>query len=243
MGLIERWRVSIILVFYCCRSAGCTRKFQNFCNNLYVRPSYALVSIIREHNVSDRTLVDRVLGGDTNAFRIIMKNTEGLVAQIVYKMIRNPADRKDLAQDVYLKAFQHLSRFQFQAKLSTWIGQIAYNACLGYLEKKKLVLIDSVTDEDENQVLDKLNNAIDPFVSETESSFFKQELSEILKTEIDKLSPVYKTLITLYHTEELSYAEIGEITQLPEGTVKSYLSRARKLLKDNLLLRYKKEAL
>lgn len=193
--------------------------------------------------MSDQTLVSRVLGGDTNAFRLIMKNTEGLVGQIVYKMVRNPGDRKDIAQDIYLKTFQKLNTFQFQAKLSTWIGQIAYNTCLGYLEKKKLVLLDSVNDEEENEVLEKLNYAIDPFVSETESSFFKKELSAILKIEIDKLSPIYKTLITLYHNEELSYAEITVITQLPEGTVKSYLSRARKLLKDNLLLTYKKEAL
>ena len=193
--------------------------------------------------MSDQTLVGRVLGGDTNAFRLIVKNTEGLVGQIVYKMVKNPADRKDIAQDIYLRTFQKLNTFQFQSKLSTWIGQIAYNTCLGYIEKKKLVLLDSVNDEEENEVLEKLNYAIDPFVSETETSFLKKELSTILKIEIEKLSPIYKTLITLFHNEELSYAEITEITQLPEGTVKSYLSRARKLLKDNLLLTYKKEAL
>ncbi|HEY1054399.1 MAG TPA: sigma-70 family RNA polymerase sigma factor, partial [Emticicia sp.] len=198
---------------------------------------------IRENNGPDHILVRKVLDGDTNAFRIIVKNTEGLVGQIVYKMIRNHSDRKDIAQDIYLRVFQKLNTFQFQSKLSTWIGQIAYNTCLGYLEKKKLVLLDSNNDEGENEILEKLNHAIDPFLSETEKNFFKQELATILKNEIEKLSPIYKTLITLYHNEELTYAEITEITQLPEGTVKSYLSRARKLLKDNLLLTYKKEAL
>jgi RNA polymerase sigma factor (sigma-70 family) len=201
------------------------------------------VNTIRENNVSDRTLVNRVLDGNTNAFRLIMKNTEGLVGQIVYKMIRNPSDRKDIAQDIYLKTFQKLDSFQFQSKLSTWIGQIAYNTCLAHLEKKKLVLLDSLTNEEENEVLDRLKTTIDPFMNEIENSLFKNELSTILKIEIEKLSPIYKTLITLYHNEELSYAEITAITQLPEGTVKSYLSRARKLLKDNLLLTYKKEAL
>ena len=201
------------------------------------------MNTIREHNVSDQTLVRRVLGGDTNAFRIIMKNTEGLVGQIVYKMIRNPSDRKDIAQDIYLKTFHKLDSFQFQAKLSTWIGQISYNTCLAHLEKKKLVLLDNVSDEGDSEALEKLQGRMDPFLSETENSLFKKELSDILRIEIDKLSPIYKTLITLYHNEELSYAEITEITQLPEGTVKSYLSRARKLLKDNLLLTYKKEAL
>ena len=75
------------------------------------------------------------------------------------------------------------------------------------------------------------------------SGFFKKKLSEILKIEIDKLSPVYKTLIMLYHNEELSYAEIAQITELPEGTVKSYLNRARKALKDNLSPFYQKRIL
>ena len=160
-------------------------------------------------------------------------------------MIPNAEDRKDIAQDIYLKAFQKLGSFKFQAKLSTWIGQIAYNTCVNYLEKKKLILLDYNSDEKEsdNEALDKMNNKIDPFSNETEKIIFKKELSENLKIEIDKLSPVYKTLITLYHNEELNYSEIAVITELPEGTVKNYLFRARRILRDNLLLIYKKEAL
>ncbi len=186
-----------------------------------------------------------VLRGDTNAFKTIMKNTEGLVAQIVFKMIPVAEDRKDIAQDIYLKTFQKLNTFKFRSKLSTWIGQIAYNTCLSYLEKKKLILPGNNSDDSESgdEVLEILNNRMAPFKNETENIIFQKELSEILQTEIDKLSPVYKTLITLYHNEELTYSEIAEITSLPEGTVKSYLFRARKTLRNNLLLTYKKEAL
>ncbi len=198
-----------------------------------------------EKNIADQPLVEKVLRGDTNAFKTVMKNTEGLIAQIIFKMIPNAEDRKDIAQDIYLKAFQKLGSFKFQAKLSTWIGKIAYNTCVNYLEKKKLLLLDNNSDEKEsdNEALEKLNNKIDTFSNETEKIIFKKELSEILKIEIDKLSPVYKTLITLYHNEELNYSEIAEITELPEGTVKNYLFRARRTLRDNLLLTYKKEAL
>ena len=82
-------------------------------------------------------LVKRVLHGDTNAFSTI-KNTEGLVTQIVYKMIPNSEDRKDIAQEVYLKTFQNLKSFRFQSKISTWIAQITYNTCLNFLDKKNL---------------------------------------------------------------------------------------------------------
>jgi len=138
-----------------------------------------------------------------------------------------------------------LESFKFQSKLSTWIGQIAYNTCVNHLEKKKLLLIENNNDDSESddETLEIMNNKTNPLSNETEKIIFKKELSEILKKEIDKLSPVYRTLITLYHNEELNYSEIAEITELPEGTVKNYLFRARKTLRNNLLLTYKKEAL
>lgn len=167
-----------------------------------------------------------------------------MVAQIVFKMINNPEDGKDIAQDIYLKAFKKLSSFKFQSKLSTWIARISYNTCLDYLRKKKMILPGDGYEGNEPDMQDALNKktfgtpgmAVDAFI-------LQKDLSEILKAEIEKLSPVYKTLITLYHNEELSYEEIEQITQLPAGTVKSYLFRARKTLKDNLLLNYKKEDL
>ena len=75
--------------------------------------------------MADQPLVEMVLKGNTNAFKTIMKNTEDLVAQIVFKMIPIAEDRKDIAQDIYLKTFQKLNTFQFRSKLSTWIAQIA----------------------------------------------------------------------------------------------------------------------
>lgn len=198
-----------------------------------------------ENNLTDRILVENVLHGDTNAFKVIIKNTEGLVAQIIFKMIPGAEDRKDMAQDIYLKAFQKLGSFKFQSKLSTWIAQIAYNTCINHLEKKKLLLIEN-NDEDsepDDEAVEILNKKMNPLNSETEKIIFKKELSAILKKEIDKLSPVYRTLITLYHNEELNYSEIAAITELPEGTVKNYLFRARKTLRNNLLLTYKNEVL
>ena len=186
--------------------------------------------------------MNKVLDGDTSAFETIIKNTEGLVAQIVFKMISNTEDRKDIAQDIYLKTFKKLSGFKFKSKLSTWIGQIAYNTCLNYLEKKRLIILSKTeidTDSLELLSVEKINISN----NETENFIFQKNLSEILISEIDILPPLYKTLITLYHNEELSYEEIAQITELPEGTVKSYLFRARKSLRESLSHKYKKEEL
>lgn len=200
-----------------------------------------------DHNngskTSDRYLLEKVLDGDHSAFSIIIRNTERLVAQIVFKMISNTEDRKDISQDIYLKTFKNLKQFKFQSKLSTWIGQIAYNTCLNYLEKKKMVLLDyNFSDETQEEVLEKLAQQINSD-NETEKQIFQKELSEILTTEIEKLPPIYKVILNLYHQEELSYSEISQITQLPEGTVKNYLFRARKTLKISLLLTRKREEL
>ncbi|KIC93123.1 RNA polymerase sigma factor [Flavihumibacter solisilvae] len=184
-----------------------------------------------ENSRTDEALVERVLNGDTNAFRTIMNNTEGLVAQIIFKMVADGEDRRDLAQDVYLKVFKKLSGFRFNSKLSTWVGQIAYNTCLNYLQKKRLVLVDENDFDGFNQL----------YSDEAESLVLTKELSQVLRIEIDKLSPLYRTLITLYHNEDLSYSMIAQITELPEGTVKNYLFRARKVLRDKLLHIYNKE--
>jgi RNA polymerase sigma factor (sigma-70 family) len=199
-----------------------------------------------ENKPAGHLLVERVLSGDTNAFAIIIADTERLVAQIVFRMVPNAGDRRDIAQDIYLKAFQKLGTFKFQSKLSTWIAHIAYNTCCNHLEKKKLVLVNDLFKDDETDDEQMAYIGINPNEAahnDTESFLFKNELALILRTETDKLSPLYKTLITLFHTEELSYEEIGAITGLPEGTIKNYLFRARKTLKINLLKTYKREEL
>lgn len=193
----------------------------------------------KDEQLSDQRLVTAVLNGDRHAFGLIIKKTEGLVAQMTFKMISSPGDRKDIAQDVYLKAFKNLRGFKFQSKLSTWIGQIAYNTCLHYLEKKKLVLLDNFGDDSESP----LNHISEGLKNDTEDILFGKELAALLNTEIEQLKPLFKMLISLYHQEELSYAEIAEITFLPEGTVKNYIFRARKALKENILLKYKRNEL
>jgi len=179
---------------------------------------------------TDRQLVERVLQGDRHAFGAIITGTERLVAQIVQRMVFRAEDRKDLVQDIYLKAFRHLGGFRFDAKLSTWIANIAYHTCINFLEKKKILL----TGENYEHL---------PETGAAEQSLQGKELSGIINAAIDELPPVYKTIFVLFHKEELSISEICNITSMPEGTVKSHLFRARKQLKQIILSRHKKDSL
>ncbi len=195
---------------------------------------------------TDQQLVAQVLGGNTAAFGHLVQRTEGLVTQMVFKMIRHPADRPDVAQDVYLKVFKNLAGFKFQAKLSTWVGQITYNTCLHYLEKKQLVLVDPAEPEPDNP--SEEGRRAPPALAagadyDPETALFGQDLAGILGTAIEQLPPLYRTLISLYHQQELSYEEIAQMTFLPDGTVKNYLFRARHLLKQQLLARYRRDDL
>ena len=192
--------------------------------------------------LTDRQLVDLILTGDMHAFRRLVETTQGLVAQIVGKLIQTDEDRKDVAQDVYLKTYQNLRGFRFQSKLSTWIGQIAYNTCLHRLQTKKLNMYGPSPGAAGEARDDAWSDAF-PAADETDRLLLQKELKSLLAAEVGRLPPLYQALIGLYHHEELSYQEIAQITGLPEGTVKSYLFRARKQLKDSMLSGYKKEKL
>ncbi len=191
---------------------------------------------MRSHTDS-REIIKRVLSGDAEAFRELVESCQRLVAHIVYRMIPNETEREDICQEVFLKAYRNLGGFKHNCKFSTWIGQIAYNTSLNYLDKKKLVLFDDITPEEmtfDSQPADS------PWPSELSEA---NELSECLKREIAGLPGHYATIVALYHLEEMTYDEIGKIMKLPDGTVKSYLFRARKMLKDRLLEKYTKEEL
>jgi RNA polymerase sigma-70 factor (ECF subfamily) len=185
-----------------------------------------------------RKLVEHILAGDRNSFRTLIEKYQRLVSHVVFRMIPPGPDQEDICQEVFIKVYQHLERFRFDAKLSTWIARIAYNTCLNFLEKKKLPLYDDLGDEDR----DFEPAATDP-ATRPDFSFEAAETGIILSKEIERLPAAYKTIVTLYHLDQMSYAEIADIMDMPEGTVKSYLFRARKMLKNRLLTKYQREEL
>lgn len=171
---------------------------------------------------TDRVIVQQVLNGKQSAFGSIIETTGNLVAQIIYRTGVPVAEQKDLTQDIYFKVYRELKRFRFQSKLSTWVAQIAFNTCADYLAKKKISIV-------------PLDEAIEKYSSVvTDQPLERKQDEALLSRAMESLPPLYRTLIALYHQEEISYEEIAKITGLPMGTVKNYLFRARKLLKEKL---------
>ena len=93
-------------------------------------------------------LVRQILDGNELAFERLIRNFQRLVSHIVFRMIDNVSDREDICQDVFVKVYKNLKGFRFDSKLSTWIARIAYNRCINFLEKKKVVLYDDLTDDE-----------------------------------------------------------------------------------------------
>ena len=182
-------------------------------------------------------IIRRIKSGDKQAFELFIKQYEKLVFHIVYRMIPEQREKEDICQDIFIKIYQNLDTFQFRSKVSTWIGAIAYNTCLNYTQKKRALLFNDHTPQ--GITLDSINGHMHPPDKYTE----EQDLKNQIQSAVESLPQIYRTAISLYHVEGMSYNEISQIMDLPEGTVKSYLFRARKKLKEMLTIKYREEPL
>lgn len=192
--------------------------------------------LVDELMAESRNEIASVLSGDHRAFERMVESYQRLVSHIVFRMIRDPDDREDLCQEVFVSVYRNLRKFRGDCKLSTWIGRIAHNKCLNWLEKKRLPRYDEMGED--NSIDEAPDEAIDPG-RRTE----RRDLGKCVRAQIDGLPPLYGTILALYHLEEMSYREIGNVMNLPDGTVKSYLFRARKMLKEKLAATYRPEEL
>jgi len=169
------------------------------------------------------------------AFRLLIKQHEKLVAHMIGRLVQHDGEREELCQDVFLRVYDKLKEFAFQSKLSTWIATIAYRHAINHLRKKKIFFSDIPEEDSFNSNFIETENP--------ESITSDQDMDDFVMKLIDLLPVQYKTVLTLYHVESMNYQEIGAITNMPEGTVKSYLFRARKILKERVMRNLKEEVL
>ena len=187
--------------------------------------------------LDEKVLVSRILDGQVDEFQHIISNYQKLVWHMAARIVKSENDREDICQDVFVKVYKNLRSFKFESKLSTWIGRIAYNCSVNFVQKKKPELYEDISPE--GVTLDSLES---DFIL-PDSSAENNNVAKILNKEIMSLPMMYRTILTMFHLEEMTYNEIADITKLPEGTVKSHLFRARKELKKRLEVKYTKEDL
>jgi RNA polymerase sigma factor (sigma-70 family) len=178
--------------------------------------------------MDDKTLIKKIHGGDLPAIRLLVENNQKLIWHIIISMVGRNADSEDLFQEVFLRVFKGIRHFRADARLSTWIGSITHHVCVDYLRKKKREIDIRSYDADQKLTLD-----FSPDMSWKKTE--NEDLSKLVLAAITKLPADFRTVITLYHLDECSYRDIAEITGMPDGTVKSYISRGRNLLREMLI--------
>lgn len=175
----------------------------------------------------EKILVQQVLSGDRKAFERLVRNYEALVLHIVNPLVGNHPDREDLCQEIFIKVYQRLQGFEFRSRLSTWIGTIAFNACVNFLQKKRNVPVGDLFGADET-ALENLSADSPPT---PEDMLIKKQEAKHLTAAIGQLPAAQKTALLLFHHDDMSLDEIAQILGVPVNTVKSHLYRARKNLK------------
>lgn len=181
---------------------------------------------------TDEQLVASALAGDREAFAFLVGRYEGRLVNYLYRLVRGPEDAHDLAQEVFLKIYQALDRFDPQFRFSTWLFRVAQNAAIDQIRRQRLKLV-SMTRESpdggEEREWDFPSAEPTPY-----GDLRNQERGEAIQTAVDALPWEYRELILLRHFGELSYEEIATFKSLPLGTVKNKLFRGRQMLKERL---------
>lgn len=181
-------------------------------------------------STDERALVAAVLAQAPGAFERLVREYQGLCWHIIQRMVRHPDDASELCQEAFLRVHQRLHQFRHESPLKSWIGQVAYSVAKRHLERLRIPLAELSPDAEE--ALSLLKQIGDGF--DLEAAFADAQARDVLNAAIEALPPLQRTLLTLYHLDELPIAEIATVTGLAEGTIKSHLFRTRKQLRERL---------
>ena len=181
----------------------------------------------------EEDLIKKCQNGDIEAFERLISSYQKKVYNIAYRYIGNREEAEDLAQEAFLKVFRSIQSFRGEAAFSTWLYHIVSNVCRDALRKSSRRMEDSldcaVTTEK-----GELQREVPDWSMSPEPIYENQELGEFIQALINQLSPEYKTVIIMREIQEMSYEEIAAELNCSLGTVKSRLSRARKVLRDKI---------
>jgi RNA polymerase sigma-70 factor (ECF subfamily) len=181
---------------------------------------------------TDTDLVARAAAGEGICFDQLVERYHRQIANFVFRMVGNYETALDLTQEVFIKVYSSLGRYNPEFKFSTWIYKIASNTAIDYLRKQSVTVspLYMVSGDDEEFELPIPAKGPSP-----ERALERTERSAQIEEAISKLPPRYRELIVLRHVSEFSYDEIAEVTGLPLGTVKNRIFRAREAMRKHLI--------
>lgn len=182
-------------------------------------------------NYSDEQLVTKYLKGDEKAFEILIKRYLKPIFNFAFRFVGNSEDAQDVTQEVFIKVWRHLKKFDKNKKFKTWIFTIAKNTCLDWLRKKQIIPFSELKYSGDNKFF--IENIPDNH-SLLNGLLERMDLENFLNKALEKLSPEYRMVLFLRYNNQLRFREIAEILEKPLNTVKSYHQRALILLRNFL---------
>jgi RNA polymerase sigma-70 factor (ECF subfamily) len=196
-------------------------------------------SIVDERQAAELALIERCKQGDQVAFASLVEMHQDFVYNLAYRILQSHEEADDATQEAFVKIWQALPNFRGDSKFSTWLYRVVHNLCLNRLRSTKsgpqTVSVefnwDDEGDEGEREIL--ANMAGDP-AEDPAQRFDTAERRKLIWREVDALPAKYREIITLYYAQELSYEEIAAALDVPVGTVKTHLFRAKAQLRNKL---------
>ncbi len=178
--------------------------------------------------IPDIELIARSLSGAEEGFEGLVKRYQRPIVGYVYRMLNDYDSALDVTQEVFIKVYNSLDRYSSDYKFSTWLYRIAHNAAIDHIRRNSKKEQSLETEGDEGTYQLQLESPRPTPEDDREKSEWRVEIESVVKC----LPSVYRELITLRHGEDMSYGEIADITDLPLGTVKNRLFRAREMMRE-----------
>ena len=175
----------------------------------------------------DVRLIERAKKNDQAAYAQLMDRYQEAIYYMLLKMVNNASDAEDLTIEAFSKAFKNLEQYSPNFAFSTWLFKIASNNCIDFIRKKR---IDHISLDREIGDRDRASNIIIAEVPDPEEDLIKKQKAILMRSVVTTLKPRYRDLVELRYFKEYSYEEIADELNLPLGTVKAQLFRARELL-------------
>ena len=182
--------------------------------------------------IPDIDLIERALSGDQQAYCEILKRYRAPLYNLLFRMVRNKMETEDLVQEAFIKAFGSLATFNDEYAFSTWLYKIAINNCIDHFRKKRLKTYS--LDKPINSKDGEIRREFPDPTYQPDKTLLSKEKDKLIEEAIQNLPEKYRISIVLRHNEDKSYEEISQILNIPLGTVKARIFRAREMLKKQL---------
>lgn len=187
-----------------------------------------VIALNNIQNLTDAELITKSISGREDSFEELVSRYQRPIVSYVYRMLNDYDASLDITQEVFIKVYKSLERYSSEYKFSTWLYRIAHNAAIDHIRRNSKNL-QSLETETQNGTYElQLESPRPTPEQDREQNEWRIEIEAVIKC----LPSVYRELIVLRHSKDMSYGEIAEITNLPLGTVKNRLFRAREMMRE-----------